>query len=280
MIRSLLFILAILVFYSCSPEAEKKDVITAPVTETVDKENQEIIEELFHSIPPPVELSSLLKESGYTYNLSYLNSLENAENYTITEQKALNLGVYGTDIGYIHIYEQQQDALNYLNTIKTLAEDLDIINLLDYQTLKDLLKEEQHYDSLLDLTTHNFENINIELRNQGREHISAMIVSGGWLEGFHILHELYKASNSPELNEKIAEQKFTLAQILLLLSHFEDRPAIVKLAEDFKKIQLVLENAELTKLSEDQDHEGWYLAPEFCEELVGLTDAVRGSIIK
>ena len=73
--------------------------------------SEEVIGEILQQIPSPLEISMLLKESGKKYNASYLNPAENRSKYNSNYQKALNLGVYGTDLGYTNIYEQNQDGV-------------------------------------------------------------------------------------------------------------------------------------------------------------------------
>lgn len=274
----LLYTFSFALLTGCSSgEQETKTEETSVKME--ERENAEIIDELFHSIPPPIELSSLLKNSGYLYNIDYLNPVSNVSKYDMSFQKAINLGIYATDIAYIHIYNQPQDALKYLTAIKSIADELNISDLLDYSTLQVLLREEtsESYDSLINMTTHNFEDINFKLREQGREHISAMIVTGGWIEGFHLLNELYRVSENKELNEKIAEQKFTLAQILILLSHFEDSKFLTDLHASLLPLQKTLDKAK--KAEDESGFNGWLLSPEDCQLACDQINELRSGII-
>ena len=64
-----------------------------------------------------------------------LNSSDNLSKYNSNYQKALNLGIYGTDLGYTNIYEQNQDGIKYLSSIKSLAEGLNIGQFFDILTI-------------------------------------------------------------------------------------------------------------------------------------------------
>src|SRR5690349_6947668 len=83
-----------------------------------------VIGDILQQIPSPLEISVLLKESGKKYNVTYLNSPDNISKYNNNYKKALNLGIYGTDLGYTNIYEQNQDGVKYMATIKGLADGL------------------------------------------------------------------------------------------------------------------------------------------------------------
>ena len=83
--------------------------------------SEEVINDILQRIPAPLEISVLLKESGKQYNASFLNPTDNLARYNTNYKKALNLGIYGTDLGYTNIYEQNNDGIKYMATIKELA---------------------------------------------------------------------------------------------------------------------------------------------------------------
>src|SRR5581483_9857721 len=51
------------------------------------------------SIPSPIQTALLIKKSGYTYNKAILNGSDNYSHCDTKYKKALNLGIYGTDLG-------------------------------------------------------------------------------------------------------------------------------------------------------------------------------------
>ena len=65
--------------------------------------DQEVINSVLQQIPSPLEISVLLKESGTKYDNALLNSPDKLSSYNSNYQKALNLGIYGTDLGYTNI---------------------------------------------------------------------------------------------------------------------------------------------------------------------------------
>ena len=88
--------------------------------------DEEVIGSILQQIPSPLEISVLLKESGTKYSSGLLNSPDNLSKYNSNYKKALNLGVYGTDLGYTNIYQQNQDGIKFLASIKQLANELKI----------------------------------------------------------------------------------------------------------------------------------------------------------
>src|SRR5688572_6295437 len=57
--------------------------------------SEEVITQILESIPQPLEISMLLKESGKKYNSGYLNSPDYTSKYNSNYKRALNLGIYG-----------------------------------------------------------------------------------------------------------------------------------------------------------------------------------------
>ena len=166
-----------------------------------------VIGDILQQIPSPLEISVLLKESGKKYNVSYLNSADNSSKYNSNYKKALNLGVYGTDLGYTNIYEQNNDGVKYMASIKSLADGLNIGQFFDIETIGRLATNSKNLDSLLLITTQNFNSINHYLQTQNRSNLSVLFLTGGWLEALHITCEVAQANpTNMELQETIGEQ--------------------------------------------------------------------------
>ncbi len=132
--------------------------------------------ELF-SIPSPLQTSILLKSSGANYSKDLLNVTSKLPSYSTEYKKALNLGVYGADLGYVIIYGQTQDALGYLSASKKDFKNKQVViqrvgeqkNTLDhviklltpYYQNPDLTELTELTDALLDLF-HDFEDIEMK----------------------------------------------------------------------------------------------------------------------
>jgi hypothetical protein len=206
------------------PKNEEEEFLNSLEKMTVSEPSisEEVIADIIQQIPAPLEISMLLKNVGTKYDKDLLNSTDNVSQYNSNYQKALNLGIYGTDLGYTNIYEQNQDALFYLNAIKGLADDMSIGQFFDFGTIKRLATNSRNLDSLLLITTQNFNNINTYLQDQQRSNLSILILTGGWLEALHITAQVYDKAPHDELKERIGEQKIILENILLLLSFYQN----------------------------------------------------------
>jgi hypothetical protein len=210
--------------------------------------SEEVIGDILQQIPQPLEISVLLKESGKKYNASYLNSPDNTSKYNSNFKRALNLGIFGTDLGYTNIYEQNQDGVKYMASIKELADGLNIGQFFDIETIGRLATNSKNLDSLLLITTQNFNNINHYLQTQSRSNLSVLLLTGGWLEALHITSEV-AASNpeNKELKETIGEQKIILENIILLLSFYKESDQnMASLLKDMEELKKVYDKVNIT----------------------------------
>ena len=257
--RRVLPLLGILLFFSCGQSNKKlstEEILSEAEVSSGELEiPQELVGEIFQQIPSPLEISVLLKELGIGYDKSFLNESSNVAKYNSNFDKALNLGIYGANLGYTNIYNQNQDALSYLNSIKQLADDLGIGQFFDFKVIKELATNSSNLDSLLLITTRNFNSINDHLQGQKRSNVSLLMLFGGWLEAMHLLTEVtIQNEGNRDLMERVADQRITLGSLKFLLEQYGaidpniknlyDRT--VKLEEAFADIEVVVVNAEPT----------------------------------
>ena len=238
-----LFFLIILAF-ACAPEKPFEEQVFLDSLNNLKLEgpkiSEEVITDIIQQVPSPLEISYLLKNVGTQYDFDILNSPSNSPKYNSNFRKALNLGVYGTDLGYANIYEQNQDAILFLNSIKSLANDLSIGQFFDFTAIARLATNGKNMDSLLLITTQNFNNINAYLQEDQRSNLSVLILTGGWLEALHVTCQV--AEKNPDnqmLLEKIGEQKIILHNINAMLGFYTHDPHIA----DFRESILELERA-------------------------------------
>lgn len=258
--------------------------------------SEEVISDILQSIPSPLEISVLLKESGTKYDQAMLNDPKKTKEYNTNYEKAINLGIYGTDLGYTNIYEQNQDAIFYLNSIKQLADELSIGQFFDFGTIKRLATNSSNLDSLLYLTTKNFNNINGYLQNQKRSNLSILILTGGWLEALHVTCQVAEKNPDNEvLIERIGEQKMIIDNIMLLLSFYSESNSsmaqymheLKPLADAFAKVQITHTYAEPTfkevdgmLVVQDNSTSEVKISPENLREITTQTQLIRKNIIK
>jgi len=256
--RKISSLFLVLIVFACGPgkKSDEQAFLDSLDNLTLDAPmiSEEVIADIIQQVPSPLEISYLLKDAGTQYDFDILNSPNNSSNYNSNFTKALNLGIYGTDLGYANIYEENQDAILYLNSIKGLANDLSIGQFFDFGTIARLATNSKNLDSLLLITTQNFNSINGYLQENQRSNLSVLILTGGWLEALHVTCQVaQKNPGNEKLIEKIGEQKIILDNIKLMLGFYTQDPniadlhkSILELEKAFAQIEIIYTYAEPT----------------------------------
>lgn len=258
--RILFAAVCLVLFTACDSGRKSEDQAFAEGLEQNDLEGQVIsgeVSDILHRIPSPLEISMLLKESGRKYNAAFLNSPDNLSRYNTNYKRALNLGIYGTDLGYTNIYEQSQDGIRYMATIRDLANELNIGQFFEMETIGRLVSNSNNLDSLLLITTQNFNDINHYLLSQNRSHLSVLFLIGGWLEALHITCEVAKADpENLQLQEAIGSQKIILDNILHLLAFYKEKDqTMAALLADMEALKQSFEKVTITTVYKPSTYE-------------------------
>jgi hypothetical protein len=191
--------------------------------------------ELF-SIPSPLQTAMLIQKTGSPYDKSILNTKENMNQYATDFSKALNLGIYGADLGYVNMYNKTQDAISYLGAVKKLADELGVSGAFDTQTMERFQKNISNKDSMMVLVGLAYREGDIFLKQNKRPDISGLILTGGWIESLNFAVAVNKTKSNDEIKRRIADQKQALSSVIKLLSTFEAQPEYTSLLTDLKAL--------------------------------------------
>lgn len=207
-------------------EGEGEDVINSIDTVLKDSsngnENVFMIGGQIFSIPSPVQTAFLIKDVGVPFNSDYVNSAENVINYSSNFSKALNLGVYGADLGYLTIYEQTDGALRYLKSVRGLSKDLGLEGAFDEQLIDRFSDNIGNQDSMLVFVSDAYKNSDNYLKNNDKDDVAALVLAGGWIESKYIAADAAVASDNPLLIERLGDQKSALASLIGMLGQYNN----------------------------------------------------------
>jgi len=197
------------------------------------------------SIPSPMQTALLLEEVKAPFNADLLNSLENLDNYSSEMQKALNLGVYGTDLGYISIYKQNSLSLQYLSTVEKLTSSLGLESAFDKNFMSRFEKHSTNKDSMMVIVSDAFKKADSYLKLNERKPVSALILVGGWIESMYLACEINKEANNSKILSRIGEQKETLNSIIDILSTYNKGGKFDDLIAEMKDLKSYFDNVEM-----------------------------------
>lgn len=238
-----IFLLALISLVACNSnrpaqELEITEMMNQAFAEQAEGQD-DLINGIIQSVPSPLELAAVIRGLGVEFNDGLMNSDKNKDSYESSYSKAFILGVYAGDLGYINMYEKSYLALNYLGAIKTLADDLKVGHFFDFATIRRMASNSDKVDSLLYISTSSFNKMDDYLRSQSRSHLSALILSGSWLEGLYIATEIASIHPADELVERIGEHKLVLDQVLFVLNAYKEEAFFGNLQSQFERIKEV-----------------------------------------
>lgn len=225
-------------------------------TGTLDPETQEQLntaKRIFYSLPSPLETAMLIKNAGAEYDEMLMNPTENTSRYITSKSKALNLGIYSTDLSYASLFDQTQATLNYIEAAKQMADGLNILDAIDEATIQRLEDHINNRDVIIDIISETLMNSNSYLKENGLEATASVVLVGGWVEGLyiatHLVNDEYLQGN--KLVERIADQKLSLDIMINLLEQTaenEDAMEILADVHDLKAIfdKITIDQGEVT----------------------------------
>jgi hypothetical protein len=182
-----------------------------------------------------------------------------------------------------------------LSAIRDLADDLDVDSYFDFQTLKRLATTDESMDSLMFLSVSSYHKMNKHLMETERSHLSALVVTGVWLEGLHLICEVNKFQEDKRLKERIAEQKPIIETLLNILVFYQDKNHFKTLIDDIIRLKVIYDSIEQIdtngKVTQTINEDGipvidqgstseLNMSDEHLQQIVSLVDEIRNKTIQ
>ena len=260
----LLFVSFSLLVVSCNQGTKKADEGSGDfeASGNLDAETQEQLntaKRIFYSLPSPLETAMLIKNAGAIYNEELLNPTGNTSLYITAKSKALNLGIYSTDLSYASLFDQTQATLDYIGAAKAMADGLNILDAINEETITTLEENINNREMIIDIISETLMNSSSFLKENGLEATASVILVGGWMEGLYIATSLVDDTKlkGNKLVERIVDQKLSLdIMVNLLMQSPEDEDAMAVL-EDVKVLKVIfdkitIEQGEVTAIEDPE----------------------------
>ncbi len=240
-------VLAVMVASCGGGEKKGEEMDSSELVVDSTKSNIVNVEGKLFSIPSPIQTAFLIKQSDASFNKNMLNVPENASRYSTKFKKALNL---------VTIYDHTQNALDYLNAVRQLSNDLGIQGAFDKKILERFSKNLGNKDSMLVLVSDAYKAGDAYLKDNDRPGVAGLILAGGWIEALHFATLVAMEDSDPKVIQRIGQQKTSLDNLIKLLSRHRNRreyndlvEQLIELYEEFEKIdtQYVYKKPEVNK---------------------------------
>jgi hypothetical protein len=266
--RTLIVMLGItMAFSGCKSDKKESAVVTGPAEERSTKED--LIRELTsYPLPTAFEITEMLHNAGASYILTLSNPASKVDDYISSSEKALNLGVYSTDLSYASTYMMKQETMKYLESSKKLIDELEISTVFNKDYAERVEDNLDTRDSLINIISDSFIDTWDYLVQNERDRLALMVVSGSYIEGMYIISQIaITAADNSRFLEIIAHQKKSLGTLIEILEPIKEDSDVVDIYDS------------LTDLEKIYEEVGETLTAEQLEKMISVISPLRERIV-
>ncbi len=230
-------------------------------------ENQ--IESNVYPLPTSAEVIKMLTEFEVGYTIGITNPVENTKKYFSSSTRAINVGVFGADLSYATLYNQQQEVLNYLNAIRSLASELNMSKIYDESLYTKIRNNFDQRDTLVLILTNAFNDTYANLSENDQQPLALLVVGGAWVEGTYLTTQVSDAAYQYEgISRVLLEQKKSLDIYMEITKPYEDDPSV----SDFLKV--------LAPINKVYEGIGTSLTEENIKDITKVITDIRTQIVQ
>lgn len=250
------------------------------LTEVVDVEEE--VEEMDYMLPSPLQIALIFNHAGLEYQDGLTNSAENAQNYVSKNSKLLNFGAYSADLSYCVVNDQSQPALDYLSTVKSLADELGLESVFNSEQLVAKFERNlSNQDSLIDILSTVQERLDEYVDDNDERFMHVVIFAGAWTESMYLG---YRTTDDPNVGRKLMEQMTICQNIITGLSKNPDAdPLIDEVVKQMQEANVIFENfASIKALNEEEDPDFAVIdiTPDELKSLGEKMEQIRNTFVK
>ena len=248
-ILTLIFLVFLLV--SCRNDTNNKtDTGTIIIEEEITPANE--LREIFYNMYLPDEMTRLFERVGANYDPDIINSPDNFSRYNEDNRIAVAIGIYGVDLGYSRLFEQNLTTARYLTTIELLTTKLGLPDSYFEKIYKRFENNISNQDSVASITTELYQKTDSFLKAAGKDSQAALIVMGGWVEALYIASKILEFnSQNMEIMDRIAEQKYSLNSLISLLGNYQDDIFVAEYYLLLKRLKRTFDKFDILYKQED-----------------------------
>lgn len=242
-----LFFIISVFFWGCNNHQNQNLVDNDSSSLNIDTIHTNRVKKIFYNVPSPIEMSSVIQRSGAQFKSNVLCPYKNFEKYTSMTKQALMLGVYGSDLSYVRLFEQIQFAINYLSSIKKLCDAIEIPEDQGSRAIQRMEKNIDNKDSLLQIISETYASVDSYLKDSDRGNTATLVILGGWIESLYIATQIsdYANPSNKEIVDRIAEQKYSLANMIELIKAYPDDKDLQSFLPMLNDLKSVYENVNI-----------------------------------
>jgi hypothetical protein len=148
------------------------------------------------------------------------------------------------------------EALKYFKVVKKLGDEVGVSTTIDANVAKRLENNVGNPDSLAfisdDLYYSSFE----DLQKGKQGSTLALMVAGGYIESLFIVTNLNKFDAKNPATQRVADQKYTLDNIIDFMKKYESDASVAEVIKDFNSLKADYDTLKETKVASQASSKG------------------------
>lgn len=168
--------------------------------------------------PSAVEIMTVFKNAGLTYQPDAPNNRDRLEGYTTRFQKAIGTGIYTADLAYCVVNGQNQEAVAYMQTVLSASGKVGIPAIEKPDELLTRFNASLGEDEeVLNILTEVQEQSDDYIEENDMEDMATLVFSGAWIEGMYLAIQSNREYDREKLSSRLVEQMDILNNVVRAL---------------------------------------------------------------
>ncbi|GIR58680.1 MAG: hypothetical protein CM15mP65_12610 [Crocinitomicaceae bacterium] len=117
----------------------REKVVQDTIYPTEEGPSDGVLENIYYSIPSPIETTILIREGGLKFSSDLLFPENELMPFSKKTSTALVLGVLSTDLNYAMVYEKQKQTSRLLEEVIKLAKQINLSAVINDKTKEELI---------------------------------------------------------------------------------------------------------------------------------------------
>ena len=234
----IMLILSTVTVTSCKNRAAQK--LQNEEEQSQKEQMEQQIESNVYPLPTSAEVIKMLTELEVGYIIGISNPVENTKKYFSSTTRAINLGVYGGDLSYATLYNMQQEVINYMAAIRSLANELNMSKIYNEDLYNQIKTNFDNRDELVKILTKAFNDTYGHLTANDHQALALLVAGGAWVEGMYLTTHVSEAAYQvADIARVLIEQKKSFEMFLEITQPYMNDQSIsdfVRLLDPIKKV--------------------------------------------
>jgi uncharacterized membrane-anchored protein YhcB (DUF1043 family) len=235
-----LLIISFTCLVSCKDRTASKQQKQSEKEQVKEIEGQ--IESNVYPLPTSAEVIKMLTELQVGYIIGISNPVENSKKYFSSSTRAINLGVFGADLSYATLYNIQQEVINYLDAIRSLANELNMSKVYNEDLYTKIKQNFDNRDELVKILTNAFNDTYAYLSENDQQPLALLVVGGAWVEGMYLTTHVSEAAYQVAgISKVLLEQKKSFELFLEITKPYLTDPSVADFVKQLDPVKKVYE---------------------------------------